>query len=398
MNEIENNPLHDLVRQTLNSYRPGYNPQDWEMLRQKLRRRRQKTGFLVLFLLVGCATGGWFMASNYFFATPKVAVTPAAPLLVDRYFAPRKSKVSRSKKVNKMAQSKTPSIVQYVAVETPGARLMIEPVDFLTTQSIAVNFLNAPPLLQEKSAALATQYEIIRQMTTGYFGPDSTTYKVLSRNLNQWPNAVIVCDFTSSMYPYSTQLFAWFRKNGNHKNIKGMVFFTDCDSTGAATSQSQKAGQMFVPKFPFSDSALPTLLAAARNTVQNEDLEENNVEALLFAQESYPDCERFILISDNGSGVKDLSKIKQVGKPVHVVICGPPADTTKPIELDYEAIARQTKGSLHTLEDDLNQLKPIPSNTWIRSGGYYYRYNSRKSRFIISAFRRRPVRFLGFFW
>ena len=401
MSENENNPLHGLIRQTLHSYRPDYDPQDWELLRRKLRRRRRKLVFMFLFLGIGLGLSGWFLTTNYFSNPLKMAVTPAPSSLVDRYFAPKKIKSNRLKKVKKpqvLQAQKFAFVTLTIPAEVVDTRLFFTEVQSLSTQKIQIPAPEIAELLQTKSATLSTEYEIIRQITTGYFGPDSTTYKVLSRNLEKWPNAVIVCDFTSSMYPYSTQLFAWFRQNANHKNVKGMVFFTDCDSTGKATTKSKKAGKMFTASVPFSDSALPILLAAARNTVQNEDLEENNVEALLFAQKTYPDCERFILISDNGSGVKDRSKIKQIAKPVHVVVCGPPADTTVAIESDYEAIARQTNGSLHTLEDDLNQLKPIANNTWIRSGNYYYRYNSRKSRFIISNFRRRPTRFFGLFW
>ncbi|TAG73793.1 MAG: hypothetical protein EAZ26_02865 [Runella slithyformis] len=401
MRETENDPLHGLIRQTLHNYRPDYNPQDWEMLRVKLRRRRQRGVFLFLFLFISVALGGWLVGINYFFYQPKIAATPAPSPLTDRYFPPKKIATNRLKKVKKkviLRDQKIAFTPNTTPAEATDIRLFFTAVEPLATQTIQTPPPEITKLLRHKSATLANEYEIIRQITTGYFGTDSTTYRVLTRNLDKWPNTVIVCDFTSSMYPYSTQLFTWFQHNGNPKNIKGMVFFTDCDSTGVATTQSKKAGKMFVINVPFSSAILPTLLAATRNTVQNEDLKENNVEALLFAQKTYPDCERFVLISDNGSGVKNRAAIKQITKPVHVIVCGSPADTTQPIEPDYAVIARQTNGSLHTLEDDLERPKSIPKNTWIRSGDYYYRYNARKGRFVVSSFSHRPRRFLGLFW
>jgi hypothetical protein len=251
----------------------------------------------------------------------------------------------------------------------------------------------APPLRLPSPEEAA----ITRQLLTGTFGPDSTSYRVLARNLSRWPDAVIVCDLTTSMYPYSTQLFAWFRKNRKHIPVQGIVFFTDCDSLGRETVPGGPPGQMFVTRPGDVGQTLPVMLAAARNTVANAHSAENDVEALLFAQQQFPTARHLVLLADNRSPVKDLARLGGVNRPVHVVLCGAPGDSTKPFWPDYYALARRTGGSLHTLEDDFTP-GAIRPGTWIRVGSRYYRYQKRRDRFKATRFRHRPRRVLRLFW
>jgi hypothetical protein len=238
---------------------------------------------------------------------------------------------------------------------------------------------------------------ITRQLLTGTFGSDSTSYRVLARNLRLWPEAVIVCDLTTSMYPYSTQLFTWFRKNRKHIPVQGIVFFTDCDSLGRETVPGGPPGQMFVTYPGDVGQTLPVMLAAARNTVANAQSAENDVEALLFAQQQFPAARHLVLLADNRSPVKDMARLGGVNRPVHVVLCGAPGDSTMALWPDYYALARRTGGSLHTLEDDFapGAIRP---GTWVRVGSRYYRYQARRDRFKATRFRHRPRRVLHLLW
>jgi hypothetical protein len=238
---------------------------------------------------------------------------------------------------------------------------------------------------------------IRHQLLTGDFGPDSTSYRVLSRNLRRWPDAVVVCDLTSSMAPYTTQLYAWFRRNARNPAIRGLVLFTDCDSLGQETRPDGPAGQFFVTRERDPLRALPAMLAATRNTRANVSDPENDVEALLFAQRTFPEARHLILLADNSSPVKDLDRVGSLQKPVHVVLCGPPLDSTVAFPPDYETLARQTRGSLHTLEDDLDPAY-LRADTWLRVGPRFYRYDARRERFRLTRFRHRPSRLLGMFW
>jgi hypothetical protein len=132
---------------------------------------------------------------------------------------------------------------------------------------------------------------------------------VLSRNLRRWPDAVIVCDLTTSMYPYSTQVFAWFRKIPSTSPCGGIVFYTDCDSLGRETVPGGPPGQMFVTGPGDVGLTLPVMLAAARNTVANAQSAENDVEALLFAQQQFPAARHLVLLADNRRPVKDLDRL-----------------------------------------------------------------------------------------
>ena len=235
-------------------------------------------------------------------------------------------------------------------------------------------------------------------MLTGDFGADSTSYHTLTRNLRQWPNAVVVCDLTSSMYPYSTQLFAWFRQNARNPAVNGIVFFTDCDSLGRQTRPGGPAGRMFVTRERDVARVLPLMLEAARNTVHNDDDAENDVEALLVAQKLFPDARHLILLADNMSQVKDLNRLAGVKKPVHVILCGTTGNQlTEPFQPDHYAIASRTNGSLHTVEDDLNPADIAP-HTMLHVGAHYYRYNARKEQFRLTSFTRRPIRLFRFLW
>jgi len=270
--------------------------------------------------------------------------------------------------------------------------------DLLSPKTTALPMDALPLVAPPKVPTINPEEKAIRQqMLTGQFGQDSTTYRTLARNLRRWPNAVIVCDLTTSMYPYSTQLFAWFRKNARHPSVKSIVFFTDCDSLGRQTQPGGPAGQMFVTRSSDAKLSLPVMIDATRNTMNNGDEAENDLEALLFAQLTFPDASHLILLADNSSPVKDMALLHQIRKPVHVVLCGTTHRTDQAFQPEYLTLTRHTSGSLHTLEDDLNPKK-MDSDTWMRVGEKFYRYNARKGQFRVTGHRQRPRRFMGLFW
>jgi hypothetical protein len=222
--------------------------------------------------------------------------------------------------------------------------------------------------------------------------------EVLTRNLHRWPDALIVCDLTTSMDPYAAQIYAWLRQNARNTHLLGTLFFTDCDSLGQQTHAGGPPGAFFATTERTPHAALPTLLAAARNTANNRDNAENVVEALCYAQRAYPAAKHLILLTDNGSGVKDMPLLTGVTKPVHVVACGPGPSFEVPFQPQQYQIAATTGGSIHTLYDDLMQPSQPPPNTFVRVGSYYYRYVARKGRFVKTHFTHRPVRILGIRW
>ncbi|MVM36179.1 hypothetical protein GO755_39570 [Spirosoma sp. HMF4905] len=406
MSEQVDKPLHDWVRQSMDTYRPDYNPTDWVQLQRTLRRRRWKrrgawggVGLLLLGFL------SWFAVRQQ---DDKVVYANRLISKIESTDHTDSIKKTNSpisgRLLNNLGKSKPLSIVseanpfRSVQATEPAAISSLALLSIRNELQLLPTYLTEQLQQSQRVAFSPEETTIKQQMLTGDFGSDSTSYQTLARNLRSWPDAVIICDLTTSMYPYSTQLFAWFRKNARNPTIKGIVFFTDCDSLGQQTRAGGPAGRMFVTSDLNLANALPIMVDAARNTLHNDDDAENDVEALLVAQQTFPEAKHLILMADNISTVKDMALLNKLHKPVHVVLCGTTgSDTTLAFQSDYYTIASHTQGSLHTLEDDL-----IPSTlsreTTLRVGSTYYRYLPRKKRFKPTPFDHRPRHFLKLIW
>ncbi len=410
MQEPNEAEFHDRVRQALGAYRPEPRPEDWRRMRRALRRRQWlRLGIVaVLCVLSGLLAGKWLAETESrpvsgigAADTVGTAPSPAPPVPVAG-----ETGTAPELETGPLPEDRAEETGNPVSPGRPGTYGPVRAFRKPAAPGVALPRLRPEATsLPERPAGwklplrLPSPEEaaITRQLLTGTFGPDSTSYRVLARNLRRWPDAVIVCDLTTSMYPYSTQVFAWFRKNRKHLPVRGIVFFTDCDSLGRETVPGGPPGQMFVTGPGDVGLTLPVMLAAARNTVANAQSAENDVEALLFAQQQFPSARHLVLLADNRSPVKDLDRLGGVTRPVHVVLCGAPGDSTRPFWPDYYAIARRTGGSLHTLEDDFTPGAVRPG-TWIRVGKRYYRYQKHRDRFKATRFRHRPRRVLRLFW
>lgn len=398
MSEQNDKRLHDWVRQSLAAHQPAYSPADWERLKRLRNGRRRWRGALwisVGMVLIG--TLGWLrVRSRTDRRVPPVLATgqpnrlrptgtprPGAAL---RPLAPLPTLAAVSRSPANVPRSFDPPL-QYSIESIPAVPMLVLPTA-LTERIHPGQPVSFSP---EESA-------IIRQVQTGDFGSDSTTYQVLGRNLRQWPSAVIVCDMTTSMYPYTTQVLTWFKKHTAAIPPQGFVFFTDCDSLGQQTRPGGLPGRMYISRDVHPASTLPLLLEAARNTINNKDDAENTVEALIRAQAEFPQVQHLILVADNLSQVKDMSLLNRLTKPVHVVLCGTTgSDTALAYQPDYYQIAKQTRGSIHMLEDDLNPATVSATQT-VRVGTRYYRYSSRRKQFKLTPYDHRPRRFLKFIW
>jgi hypothetical protein len=408
MPEQNDKELHDWVRHTLHTYEPEYNPHEWKYMQRKLLYQQwwQKGIISLTLLLVTGFTLWWYFsdASEH----PHTSKSPTQAEAVPENL----SKVLKNQHAPFVTPADTNQQVALNHTETgisdrkqfdnfsPLSKKSIpflptnkykSPVNNLITQAHIWLAENATPNYSFE------EFDIKKQMLSGQFGADSTTYRVMSRNLHKWPDAVVVSDFTTSMYPYSTQLFAWFRGNTRKKGVKAMVFFTDCDSLGRETQFPEIPGQMFVSTQLEMENVLPVMIRAARNTVQNHQSEENDIEALLYAQTAYPQARHLILLADNSSPVKDMHLLDKMTKPVHVILCGAASDSTQAMQPEYLEVARRTKGTLHTIEDDLAPEK-INTSTWLKVGQRYYRYSKRSQNFELKNFKHRPRKYLGLFW
>ncbi len=407
MTEPDNDsPLHESVRQKLAEYRPPFDPANWQRMQQKLAHKpwhwqtmaaKGLTGLLMV------SAVNWYLISRSI-EPPAVRQSvvvvpmPGAAKSVDRATAntamagPPEQAV-RLPQLQERPVPEKPAVGETVVETEPFTAspteyaLHLLPLESLPPHPLP---LVSAPTLPRIIVYSPAEADIIRQVMTNSIGSDSTTYRALSRNMDRWPNVVVVCDFTSSMYPYSTQLMTWFRKNQANTQVQGIEFFTDCDSLGRETEPG-RPGQLFTTRSRAVADVLPLMLASARNTLGNQQFAENNIEPLVDAQRRFPEADHLILVADNSSRVKDLDRLSELHKPVHIILCGPTMDTAQAFQDDYLAIARQTGGSLHTLEDDLTDVGHLPPNTWIRVDKRYYRLN-RHGRFVVTNARQRPRR------
>ena len=408
-NEQNDKQFQDWIRQSLENFQPEGNlEKDWG----KFFPKAEKKPFIIWRFLGGIGLGVCFIIGVLFYlkdtdnqvvASKKQVIDyPINGLKIESFPSKFSEKIISKKQNIAIVEKKdfiTPKENSEIIIEADifkNRRIernltLIEPTStlvLLTNQTIKI------PPIQYLSPE---ENEIKYQMLLGEFGEDSTTYQSLSRNIRQWQNAVIVSDFTTSMYPYSTQIFAWMKKNARHLNIKGTVFFTDCDSLGNQIENGKSTGQMFLTKEKNPLFVVPMMLNAARNTQNNRDSEENDLEALLYAQANFPNTKHLVLIADNDAPPKDMYLLSKIKKPVHVVLCGTTRDATQAFQEEYLEIAQQTKGSLHTLEDDINP-NDLDKNTWIKVGKYYYHYRPRLQQFRVTTFKHRPRKIFGFLW
>ncbi|MCX6218685.1 hypothetical protein [Spirosoma sp.] len=402
MNEPDDKQLHDWVRRSLDAYRPDEKPAGWAQVQRGIRRRRWWRRGIV----IGCAGLVVCFLSWVVYRTAMLPFNrtitvsrPAASVTTEpsNHRERPVSLLSRDEPDKRKQRSNSVHSANRPVFQGP--RWLQAPAQLMSIKAFGPLPVGLNNSIHHRRVALSPEETAItRQVLTGKFGFDSTSYRTLDRNVRNWPDAVIVCDLTTSMYPYTTQLIAWFTKNESHPALKGMLFFTDCDSLGRQTYPGGPAGQMYIGRETATARVLPIMLEAARNTVYNTDDAENTIEALLAAQKEFPEARHLILIADNLSGVKDMNLLKSVKKPVHVILCGTTGgDTTQAFQPAYYTIANQTNGSLHTLEDDLDPSL-LSNATTLRVGTHYYRYRLRRNQFKLTPYHHRPRRFLGFLW
>jgi hypothetical protein len=197
--------------------------------------------------------------------------------------------------------------------------------------------------------------------------PDTTVYNVL--NEMKWKDMVVVTDFTSSMYPYSAQLVLWFAINTQQTKISDVFFFNDGDQKPNTEKINGQVGGIYHEhRVNFTDVRNLAYKTAGKG-IGGEDLEENDLEALLYAMEKAPNAKGYVLIADNSAPPRDMELIDKIKKPVHIILCG----TSGGFDLAYLELARKTGGSLHTMEENLNELMKLKEGQSIRVGKRIYK-------------------------
>lgn len=182
---------------------------------------------------------------------------------------------------------------------------------------------------------------------------NNAVFKVMNRN-PKWRKNIIVTDMTSSMYPYAKQINTWlklfFMKDTAQQYF---VFFNDGDSKRDADKKIGTTGGIYICKAKTCDDLVNTMKLTIKRG-EGGDTPENVVEAILTGLKKVRKPDNIILIADNWAKVRDISLITRVKVPVRVILCG--VFEGMEINTDYLNIAYKTKGSIHTIEQDISEL------------------------------------------
>jgi hypothetical protein len=195
---------------------------------------------------------------------------------------------------------------------------------------------------------------------------DTVISAVLNRN--KWKNKLIVSDVTGSMQPYTAQLSMWYQLNYlSEKNLQ-FVFFNDGDHMDDNKKEIGNTGGIYYTK-PVKVDALITFIAMATSSGSGGDCPENNMEALIKGTKMASEYDEIVMIVDNDAPVKDIRLLKEFDKPVHIILCGL---NTFVLE-DYLLIAWKTKGSVHTIDEDISKIAKINEGEVLKINGFEYK-------------------------
>lgn len=196
-----------------------------------------------------------------------------------------------------------------------------------------------------ESPTKETTLKFDKFLTGEYKLKDSTIFRVFERN--DWKKVMLVVDMTGSMFPYIGQLLVWFKKNFEGEKIKYYALFNDGDNLPDNKKIIGNTGG--VHTYEAKDyKKLKKDLEDVRKMGEGGDDPENDLEAVIKASAAYRDYQDLVLLADD-SDIRDMSLLKRIRKPVHVILCG----TKKGINPQYIKLAIQTKGSLHTSNNDV---------------------------------------------
>lgn len=196
----------------------------------------------------------------------------------------------------------------------------------------------------------------------------------LFRFRDKWRDNVVVVDVTCSMDPYVDQLMTWLAMKFSTKQKNRYVFFNDGDGIPVEEKYIGKTGG-----FHYTASAnIEEVLAKVYHAESfgcSGDPPENDLEALLHATKYLNRGSQLVLVADNLSAVRDIELLPQLKVPVRVILCGLWVEGT--IHPHYLEIAYHTGGSIHTISEDMMDLKKkVDKDQFVEINNriYHFRY------------------------
>ncbi|PKP21742.1 MAG: hypothetical protein CVU05_06085 [Bacteroidetes bacterium HGW-Bacteroidetes-21] len=193
----------------------------------------------------------------------------------------------------------------------------------------------------------------VTQFLTRFRNNDNVIFEVLNRH-PEWQNMIVINDWTGSMYGYGAQILHWHLLNFKKSGITSLTLFNDGDGRNDNIKEigntqgihSEKADNIM---------KLVKLFNLVMLKGSGGDGPENDVEAILKAIETYPDCTNVLLIADHYSCVRDIELADRIKIPVKIIICG--YQEGSPMNPDYIYLAKITNGGIYTVEKDIENLE-----------------------------------------
>ena len=194
----------------------------------------------------------------------------------------------------------------------------------------------------------------------------------------KFENELICVDLTGSMSPYYVQLFVWLFLQKNIKPIN-FAFFNDGNLTPDHLKKKGNVGGIYFCK----TNSIDTIITCAYNCITGGfggDSPENNIEAIIKGVKKYPESKDIVMLADNWADMRDYTLIHKIKKPVKVVVCGTNMGGYKsPVNPQYLDLAKKTKGSIFTIEEEIMDLFEKKEGEQITIGGT--KYTLRGGRF-----------------
>jgi hypothetical protein len=190
---------------------------------------------------------------------------------------------------------------------------------------------------------------------------------VFYRMREKWKNKMIVFDITCSMDPYADELMVWTLLKQSINEDNQYLFFNDGNGLWNEMKVIGHTGGFHHTTQNELDSILVKMYQAKKYGCSG-DSPENDLEALLEGAKLKRRSDELILVADNYSDVRDIELLENLDVPVRIILCG--ADHE--INGQYLDIARKTKGSVHTIEEDILNLSDIAEGKEIVIDGKSY--------------------------
>ncbi|CAA6828211.1 MAG: Unknown protein [uncultured Aureispira sp.] len=231
-----------------------------------------------------------------------------------------------------------------------------------------------PALIEKDLLKLADHYKTLLEKDPAIFVKhQKLVLAVLNRLKGSWQNKIVVTDITGSMSPYYQQVLIWHALNLIKGGETKYVFFNDGDNHPDGPIGA--SGGLYHCQGKIED--LNTIIATMQKGTRAGSGgmgPENDIEALLGAVAQRKKGEELILIADGLCKVRDIQLIQKLKIPVRIIICGGAYSRRRAINSQYMRIARKTKGSVHTMEEDITNLGDLVNGGTVKLNGENYEF------------------------